>query len=162
MRCKKAEQYLSLFLDGRLEPEQSAALDLHLEICPECRRKNKEYQAMLSCMKNQEFPAASPYFITRLKSRLTQGYQPETVWKRWALRAMPVSLLTIVLLAAVIVFIPPASTPEFSQSEILLHNQNPFEETWPLMEEELGAESANMRIIFTAWSEYPGLRRPFP
>jgi predicted anti-sigma-YlaC factor YlaD len=162
MRCKKAERFLSLALDGRLRPKQSAALIRHLENCQECRRKKEEYQTMRSCMQSQEFPAPSSYFINRLKSRLTPFYKPEIIWKRWALRAVPVSLLTIALLAVVIALAPPAAGPELSQSEILLHHQNPFEETWPLMEEELGSESANMRILFTAWSEYPGLRRPFP
>lgn len=162
MRCKKAEKYLSMALDGRLSSKKSDALGQHLNTCPECRRKKEEYRSMLNCMQSSEFPAPSPYFITQLKPRLCQIYRPEILWKKWALRAVPVSLLTIILLAAVIVFAPPSPNPELSQSEILLHNQNPFEETRPLLEEELGAESANMRIIFTAWSEYPGFRRPFP
>lgn len=162
MRCTQAEKHLSLSLDGRLGEKETAALNHHLQRCPECRQKNKEYRTMLNCMHEQEFPGPSPYFLSRLKPRLTRVYRPDMLWKKWALRAVPASLLVIAFLAAAIMFTSPSTPPELSQSEILLHNQNPFEETWPLLEEDLGTESANMRIIFTAWSENSEIRRPLP
>jgi len=162
MRCKKAEKYISLSFDGRLGKKETAALDFHLKECPDCRRIKEEYGAMLSQMRSREFLSPSPYFLSRLKNRLIHLPGPEALWKKWALRAVPVSLMAILLLAAGIVFISPAPQTELSRSEILLHNQNPFEETRPVLEEELGPETANMRIIFTAWNENPELRRPRP
>ncbi len=38
MTCEQAFELISLRLDGELDPEQSEALEAHLELCPECKR----------------------------------------------------------------------------------------------------------------------------
>jgi hypothetical protein len=121
-----------------------------------------EYHILQQTLRSEAFPAPQPYFWERLQPKLQQRprFSIGAMWKRWSLRAIPAALgvILVVLLAAALAFSPQPE--ELSQSGILLRNQNPFEESPLLSEEDL--ENPNMVLIFSALDERNSLRRYFP
>lgn len=164
MNCKRSEKFLLRFLEKSLNNSDKEILDRHYHNCIPCQKRIREYQKMLELMKIDIFPEPKPYFWERLKSKLKEQKKsdPWFIWKRWGLRAIPLSLLVIIFLSAAIFFFIPPQTEELSQSEVLLlRNLNPFPETRTLMEEE-GVENQNMMLIFTSLEENNGIRRYYP
>jgi len=164
MNCKKIERLLSRSFDGILKPEEKTKLEIHLESCPLCREKKKEYEIILNTLRMKDQPEPKALFWERLQPKLKEKkkYVPWTLWKSWSVRAIPLSLLIVVLLAAIVIFFLPQQKEELSQSEaLLLRNLNPFLETRTLLEEE-GVEDKNMMLIFTTMEEKNGLRRYYP
>ncbi len=163
MRCKKAEKYILRSFDDRLSREEKDRLNTHLKKCPLCQERYREYQSMLQTLRSDDFPESKPYFWERLQPRLKEErkYGTWPLWKLWGIRTLPVSLLLIAALTLTALFFLPAQQEELSQSGILLRNQNPFEESLPLLAEE-GVENPNMMLIFTSLSETSSLRRYIP
>lgn len=164
MKCKKFERLLSKSFDRILQPEEKEILEAHLESCLHCQTRRKEYQIILDALKEKAYPEPKPYFWERLQPKLKEKkkYVPLTLWKRWSLRAIPVSLVIIMLLIAAIAFLIPDKREELSQTEVLLlRNLNPLQETRILLEEE-SVENKNMMLIFTALEEEDIQRRNFP
>jgi len=164
MKCKNVERLLSKSFDGILQPEEKEKLEAHLESCLHCQTKRKEYQIILDVLKEKAYPEPKLLFWERLQPKLKEKkkYVPLTMWKRWSLRAIPVSLMIIMLLIAAIAFLIPDKKEELSQTEVLLlRNLNPLQETRTLLEEE-SVENKNMMLIFSALEERNDIRRYFP
>lgn len=163
MKCKKAEKLLLKSFDTVLQNNDKEELEKHLKNCVSCQKKRIEYQDILGSLKDEDFPEPKPYFWERLQPRLKEKnkYEPWPLWKHWAIKAIPLSLFIILMLAASIVFFLPPQNEELSQSGILLRNQNPFQGTIPLLEEN-ELENKNMMLIFTAIEENNGTRRYLP
>ena len=164
MKCKKAEKRLSRNFDSLLDEKDKQNLRGHLASCPSCRNKQAEYRKMLEVLRKKDFPEPLPNFWERLRSRIEESRTNDhwSLWKQWSIRAVPVSLLVVILLAALIVFVLPQRNEELSKSEVLLlRNHNPFQETRPLLEEK-GIEDKNMMLIFASLDEINGTRRYFP
>jgi len=155
MKCKKAERFLSKSFDGLLKNKEKEELQRHLKSCLHCQKKRKEYQSILETIRKKDFPEPKPYFWKRLQPKIEERkkYEPWSLWKQWGIRAIPLALLIVALLAASIVFFFPHQNEELSQSEVLLlRNMNPLQETRTLLEEE-GVEDKNMMLIFAAMEE---------
>lgn len=164
MNCKKAEKLLLKSLDGHLRNEETESFEKHLDRCLRCQTKKEQYHAIRRALKEKEHLEPKPYFWERLQSKLKEQkkYEPWSLWKRWSLRAIPVSLLIVIVLAATIIFLIPTEKEELSESGVLLlRNLNPFTETRTLLEAE-SIENRNMMLIFTAMEEKNGERRYFP
>ncbi|UCC38368.1 MAG: zf-HC2 domain-containing protein [Candidatus Aminicenantes bacterium] len=164
MNCKKAEKFLLKSLDGLLRNEETQKFEKHLERCLRCQAKKEQYQAIRRALKEKDYLEPKPYFWERLKSKLKEEkkYEPWSQWKRWSLRAIPLSLLIVIILAATIILLIPTEKEELSESGVLLlRNLNPFPETRTLLEAE-SIENRNMMLIFTATQERNGERRYFP
>ena len=164
MKCKKAEKLLLRSFDELIKPEEQVKLEEHLKICLRCQTKREEYQSILDALKEKEFPEPKPYFWERLQPKLKERikYDPWSLWKQWAIRGIPASLLVVSLLAATIILFFPPQKEELSQSEVLLlRNLNPIQETTTLLEEEK-VEDKNMKLIFTAMEEKNSVRRYLP
>lgn len=164
MKCKSVERLIFRSFNGLLKKEKKEELWEHLKICPLCRTKRDEYKSILDAMKEKHIPEPQPYFWERLQPKLKERkrYEPLSLWKQWGIRAIPLSLLMVLLLAITIVLFLPHKNAEFSQSEVLLlRNLNPLQETTTLFEEEK-VENKNMMLIFTAMEEKNGTRRYFP
>ncbi|MFW6140634.1 MAG: anti-sigma factor family protein [Acidobacteriota bacterium] len=163
MKCKKAERLILKSLDHSLKPDEKENLLNHLKACPLCRQKQEEYKNILGLLGEQEFPEPKPYFWTRLKPKLKRDQSEESwlAWKKWGLRAIPISLLILILFAFALQFFIPAETKELSRAEILLQNQNPFVDALPLLEEGR-VEDENIHLIFTSINGENGARRQFP
>jgi predicted anti-sigma-YlaC factor YlaD len=163
MNCKKAARWISRDLDQDLKAEEQQALWDHLKECPHCRQKQEEYQGIFGLLGDQKFPEPKPYFWTRLKPKLKRDRSHESwlFWKKWGLRAIPISLLLLVLFASLVSYFAPLEQKELSRAEILLQNQNPFADSLPLLEEGR-VENENIHLIFTSINGENGIRRPFP
>jgi len=163
MKCKKAERLMLKSLDHSLKPDENESLQEHLKQCSLCRQKQEEYKNILSLLGEQEFPEPKPYFWTRLKPKLKRdrSYESWLVWKKWGLRAIPVSLLVLILFGSLITVFIPSEQTELSRAEVLLQNQNPFVDSLPLLEEGR-VENENIHLIFTSINGENGTRRYFP
>jgi anti-sigma factor RsiW len=162
MRCKKAEQWISRSLDGRLDAREEGLLAEHLAACHSCRRTEAEYRSVTALLRNGREADPGPLFWKRLEPRLREEREivPLLVYERWCLRAVPV-FLALVGLAAGLLFFTPLSD-EMTRSEVLLlQNVNPHAETRTLFEEEK-PENRNMMLIFASADEMAPARRRFP
>ncbi len=168
MNCKKVEKFILRAFDGRLPEDEKKELEQHLKRCPRCWKLQEEYQLILDTLRKEDFPEPKPYFWERLQPKLKEGkkYEPWMVWKQWGMRAIPVSLLIIIFLSAALLFFsPPREEVEISQSFsqsglLLLQNQSPFQETTTLLETGR-TEDKNMMLIFTSLEDKNGTRRDF-
>jgi predicted anti-sigma-YlaC factor YlaD len=163
MKCKKAEKLISKSLDRALKPGEEEELLEHLKECPLCRQKKEEYENIFGMLGNQVFPEPKPYFWTRLKPKLKRevSYESWLAWKKWGLRAVPISLLILIVFASLVMIFVPSEQKELSSAEILLQNQNPFVDSLPLLEEGR-IENENIHLIFTSINGENGARRYFP
>ena len=164
MNCKKAEILFLRAHDGLLNEEETKELESHIAGCPLCHKNNEVYQNIFDVLEKTDFPDPKPYFWERLKPRLKEQitYEPWQAWKQWGLRAIPLSLIIVLFLASVILILGPQPSAEFSQSGVLLfEDQSPLQETGTVLDEE-GVEDKNMMLIFASLDEQPSSRRPFP
>jgi hypothetical protein len=161
MNCKRAEKFLLLSFDGRLGKKDRALLDDHLETCSLCREKEKDYRQIFSLLRI-EAPEPLPYFEQRLLAKLEEKEKsaPALFSKRWAVRAMAVSLAVAILFGVGVLFFRPQESLELSQTEILLlRNENPLAEAATILEQKK-SEDRNMMLIFAA-SETKDLARRY-
>lgn len=151
MDCKKYERSILRALDGRILSHEKKELDMHLQSCSLCSATLEEYKVILNTLKERDFPEPRPYFEERLKAKLKErkASEPWTVWKQWGIRTIPVSLALILLFGAAILLLFPQEGAELSQSEALLRELNPLEETSALLDRESFVDR-NMELIFTA------------
>lgn len=166
MKCKKAEKWILRSLDKKLTKEEQEKMRHHLNLCSSCQQIQRDYQKLLDTFRNQSFPDPKPYFWERLKPKILQQKRDEawSLWEKWGLRAVPLSILVVALFAAAVLLLLPPEQESMSQSEILLiQNQIPFQQTRSLLEEE-GWERKNLRLIFTSLEENNenGIRRYLP
>ncbi len=155
---------MSRALDGLLTDREEEALQRHLKVCSACRKKQEAYSYIIDTLRDREFPQVKPYFWERLHSRLKeqQKYDVWSLWRRWSLRAVPFSIVAVIILALGLLLFLPQPTDELSQTEaLLLRDQLPYPESLTFLEEE-GAENKSMQIIFTAMEEKQDARRYFP
>jgi hypothetical protein len=164
MNCKRAEKYISRAVDGLSTNEEEKSLKRHIESCGRCQKLEKSYTFIVESLKIKDYPETQPYFWERLKPKLKarKQYDPWFIWKKWSLRAIPLSIVAVIFLALGFTLFPPQPKAELSQSEVLLlRNQDPFQETRNLLDEE-GIEKKNMMLIFASLDEQNGLRRYLP
>lgn len=164
MICQKIEKKLIRSLDGRAKPEEGKDIRAHLESCPRCRKNDALYRLISETLKGTAFPEPKPYFWKRLRPWLgeRQELEPWSLWKRWCLRAIPVSLLLVAVAAGTVALFIPRNGEEMSPSEaLLLRNLNPLQETRTILEQE-GVENKSMMLIFTSMEEKNGQRRYVP
>jgi hypothetical protein len=163
MNCKQAEKFLLLSFDGRLGEKDRALLDDHLESCSVCREKEKDYRQILGLLR-VEVPEPLPYFEQRLLGKLEEKEKlaPALFSKRWAARAMAVSLAVAILFGVGILFFRPQEPLELSQTEILLlRNENPLDEASTILDQKK-LEDRNMMLIFAASETKDPARRYRP
>jgi len=166
MKCKQSEKYLLRSLENRLNPSVKIQLKSHLDDCPQCRKRQSEYQIILRSLKEESFPETLPYFWERLQPRLKEKRKidPWFVGKQFGLRAIPLSILVVVLFtAAVFLFIPsPKEELDLSQTGVfLLQNSNPLEETQTLLSEE-GDGNKHIMLLFSSLDETNDIGRNLP
>jgi predicted anti-sigma-YlaC factor YlaD len=164
MKCIEVEKLLSRHLDGILTSEEKEKLETHLESCLDCQAKRQEYEIILETLRKEEFPELKPYFWERLQPKLKEKekYLRLTLWKRWTIRAIPVSLVIVLLLTAALLIFLPEKKVELSQTEVLLLRElNPLQVANTLLEEG-NIENKNMMLIFTSLEEENSERRYEP
>jgi len=150
-------------IDGRLTDQQKLRLDSHLGTCPDCRSKHDEYVAIFRILKSEPSETL-PNFWDRLQPKLKEreNAAPWALVRAWSLRAVPISVIVILLLLTAMIFFLPSRQRELSQTEaLLLRNENPYVETKVLFE-ETRLENKNMMLIFAAADEQSPSRRKGP
>jgi len=163
MKCKTVETFLSKDLDGLLSSMEKNSLEEHLRGCSSCKKKRDEYVFIAETLGSEDFPEAKPYFWERLQPRLKESrkYAFWSEWKQWSLRAVPVSIVFVAVLALGLMLFLPQPADELSQTGDLLLNNPPLPETVILLEAETG-ENKSIQLIFMAMEEKPDLRRYIP
>jgi len=159
MRCKKAERWISRWVDNRLDPDRSAAIERHLTACPDCRRTAHEIRNLVALLRQEKEAEPAPGFLARLEPRLReeQALVPLLVWERWSLRAVPVFLAIVLVFVGLVAF-GPSEAATLTQSEaLLLENRIPLTETQQIFE-AAKSEDRNMMLIFASL-EAPAARR---
>jgi anti-sigma factor RsiW len=162
MNCRKAEKLLLRSIDGRLEGRDRDLLGRHLEVCPACRKLEREYRSMFGLLRDGRDAAPLPRFWERLEPRLREETElvPLLFWERWSLRAIPLFLALVVLIGGFLLFTPQVR--ELSQSAtLLLENRDPLSETQALFDTDK-AETRTMMLMFASLDEKSPLRRPTP
>ena len=162
MNCRDAERILLLSWDRPLDAAGQADLDRHLAACPGCRARGGEYAALRDTLHGLPQGTPRPYFWTRLNARIEaiEHPAPLTVWRKWCLRAIPVSLFLIGLFIGGLIFLPGGGDTMSQSEALLLRNANPIIETSAYLDETKGVDK-NMAIIFAA-SERSPERKPRP
>ena len=163
MNCKKFEKWILRSLDNRLTQEKQIKLEDHMKSCPACQERKEEYLTIIGLLKQVKVQESKPYFWERLQVKIKER-QTTPFWvsiKQWSLRAVPVSLIFVLVMTMAIVLFFPTQDEELSQSEeLLLRNLNPLEETQLLFDEKL--EDQNMMLLFSSLEEKNNIRRPLP
>lgn len=152
MDCKKFEKLILRSFDGRIKDSEKKELDAHVQDCTLCSTAQEEYRIILDTLKEKDFPEPKPYFWERLQPKLKEKKEPEpiTVWRQWGIRAIPVSLILVILFGTAIILFSPQEGMELSQSEaLLLRNLDPLEETLAELEQK-DFTVKSMELIFTA------------
>jgi anti-sigma factor RsiW len=164
MDCRKVERFLLKFLDNRLEPEEKRLLQAHLNACPACQAKDREYRRILGLVRPQAVPEPLPYFKERVLAKLEAKAAPAPVflWVKWAHRAVAFSLAVFLLFGAGILIFEPQEPQQLSQTErFLLQDENPLGEAASILDQKK-AEDKNMMLIFASVgdSDVPRRYRP--
>lgn len=163
MNCKKIESWILRSFDNRLNQEEQKKLEEHIKSCPVCQERREEYHATIGLLRQEKTQEPKPYFWERVQAKIKER-KGQPFWasiKQWSLRAVPVSLIFVLVMTVAIILFFPAQDEELSQSEaLLLRNLNPLEETQLLFDEKL--ENQNMMLIFSSLEEQNNIRRPLP
>jgi hypothetical protein len=122
MKCNKAQEWISLELDGQLAPEHVPCLQDHLETCDDCRGYRADLQLGLRMLQATE-PELPENFDWKLQLRLSQTLreatrdaaypwqQVEHGWRRWFTRAGFSAALGMAAVLAISLLVPQALTP---------------------------------------------------
>ncbi|MFC2157767.1 zf-HC2 domain-containing protein [Acidobacteriota bacterium] len=168
MRCKNIERLLLSSYDRELTFPEEERLKAHLVDCAPCRRMKREYDGILGTMRSSEFPEIGPYFWERLQPRLNVDRETTMFgsWKPWIVNTVSAFAFILVLCAAGLTFFSQGQTvlgqEEMSDAGVLLlQDQNPFQETRSMFEEE-NAETRSLMLLFTSLERPNGVRRYFP
>jgi hypothetical protein len=162
MKCREAERILLLSWDRPLDASEQAGLDLHQAACPRCRALDGEYAALRNGLRSLPQGTPRPYFWTRLDARIEalEHPAPLTVWRKWCLRAIPVSLFLIGLFIGGLIFLPAGSDNLSPSEALLLRNSKNLTETTAFLDEAEG-EGRRVMVILAASGRGPE-RRPRP
>lgn len=166
MKCKQTEKYFSRSLENRLNPSETIQLKEHLDDCLQCRKIQSEYRIIRSSLKEKSFLETQPYFWERLQPKLKEKrtVEPWFVGKQFGLRAIPLSVLVVVLFTAAVFlfFSSPQEELELSQTGVfLMQDSNPLEEIQPFLSEE-GDVNKHIMLIFSSLDETNNIGRNLP
>lgn len=117
MKCNKAQQWLSLEMDGRLTPEHVPLLQQHLTACDTCRSYRDELLISRRLLRatTQALPES---FDWKLQLRLNRALreaagqasypmsQPAATWRRWFARAGASATLGLAAVLALALVLP--------------------------------------------------------
>jgi anti-sigma factor RsiW len=95
------------YLDRRLDPASTEALDRHISICPDCSRVVAAQRSVWNALDQWEPVAVSAGFDDRVMARIAAEREPASWWRRlnahgWWRPAMPVAAACVALLAVAV------------------------------------------------------------
>ena len=101
MTCERWEPMLSPYADGELPASDVTAIEVHLEACPRCREELASFRELSNLLVSET--EADPFFLTRFRARRDQllaREAPPAVWRRLAVRLLPLAAAALVAAAA--------------------------------------------------------------
>ncbi len=101
MECKKIQDNLSLYFDGKLEAEESLKVEEHIKVCANCKNILTEYTAIKNLIQSVEEIEPREGAFNQIKVRIIE--EQERIQKRW--RFVEFSFGTLGLAAAGILLI---------------------------------------------------------
>jgi hypothetical protein len=117
MKCNKAQEWMSLEMDGRLTPEHVPLLQQHLTACGACRGYRDELLVSRRLLRATT-PTLPESFDWKLQLRLNRALreaagqasypltQPAATWRRWFARAGVSATLGLAAVLALALFLP--------------------------------------------------------
>lgn len=99
MKCKAVHEDLIFYLDGELPAGKQEQISKHLDDCAGCREFLAFLKENADLIRSERNPAVSPYFYTRLSTRLhEQKPSSENTW--WPSIVQP-AFFSILLIAGI-------------------------------------------------------------
>lgn len=105
MKCKRAQEAISRFLDDRLDPTEQSRLNRHLERCEECSTYLEHLREGLSMLRELPLEEPSQNFEWNLKRRLQEAVTEHRIlasrgpeqsfWPRFAISAAAALLISL-------------------------------------------------------------------
>ena len=111
MKCDEIRELMPDLATG--SNAATPEIDRHLRSCAECAAKLEEFRQTMSLLDEWQAPEPSPYFDVRLKARLREETQKQSVgWWHW-IRKPALALSLVALLVVGITLYPgkPAVPP---------------------------------------------------
>ena len=102
MRCQKAEKFISLALDQRLEPAAMSELAAHLQGCPACRERQQEQSWLLNLVRTPRVLAPGHDFHANVMARIATSSTRPQVFDLSRLFFRPVMLRAAMVLLLVV------------------------------------------------------------
>jgi anti-sigma factor RsiW len=110
MSCKRMEDRLIAFTDGRASNAERRAVESHLKECAPCRARVEGFEGVWGVLNDLPVHEPSPEFDVRLRARLAAEPQRMGFWAGLA-DAMPAPRLAIALAALIVVSVWQSSRP---------------------------------------------------
>ncbi|NLP10084.1 hypothetical protein GX408_06775, partial [bacterium] len=86
--CKSYRQMLTLYHTAELDPEEQNVLDLHLQVCPDCRQALAEMEQVKQTLTGVPAFVPDDRLLASLRERLSEQLRRPPVktgfaWPRW-------------------------------------------------------------------------------
>ena len=73
MRCRKAQKYISEYVDGTVKPRKAAGLERHIETCAACREVLADFQSLTTGARALDAPEPGDGVWRKIEARLAAG-----------------------------------------------------------------------------------------
>ncbi len=101
MECKKVEDYLSMYFDGKLGAEESSKVEEHIKVCAKCKEILTDYTVIKDLLRSVEEIEPRDGAFNQIRARII--VEEARIQRRW--RFVELSLGTLGLAAAGILLI---------------------------------------------------------
>jgi hypothetical protein len=110
MNCLKCKEYLDDYTRGFLPQEDTEAVALHLDSCPDCHREYKSLSALFAVLEKEPDPVIDPSDLADFMPGIWSKIEPirEKASSYWVRRLVPVFSVAAILTA--LVFRPNVSS----------------------------------------------------
>ncbi len=117
MNCSIIENLFYDYVAGRLDKQQSQAVDAHIESCEDCKAQVEAYRETISALDQWEPPAlpedAADKLVDRIfESRSQRPAKQHTNWKEWIRNLIssvrihiPVQAMAVIVVAVSVMFV---------------------------------------------------------
>ena len=90
MSCERMENRILAYMDGRLNENERAEVQKHLDACPACRVRATEFSSVSDLLDELPVIEPSPAFDVRVRARIAAEPIRQSWWASWGwLRPSP-------------------------------------------------------------------------
>jgi mycothiol system anti-sigma-R factor len=132
MECKKAEELITMYIDGELDPETETTLTRHLDVCPACHREFETERQVKDLVSERMRRISAPDDLkAHIRTSLKTVQDPSSWWQRasevveWYPRGVAGVLAAMLLVTATTaLMIGTSSEPPALVVELVKHHAN--------------------------------------